>query len=164
MNQARNVSVVTTMMITVEVQYATSYENLPDQDFIRNCVETACDNIVQQPVEILVRLVDTEESKALNHQYRGKNKPTNVLSFCADVPEYIDSNELGDIVICAEVVANEAKQQNKLLMAHWAHMVVHGVLHLNGYDHQDTAEAEKMEQLEKQILAKLGFPDPYIEN
>lgn len=106
--------------------------------------------------EITLRLVDSAESQTLNRDYRGKDKPTNVLSFPMGEPDY-----LGDIVICAPVVAAEAVEQGKAARAHWAHMVVHGVLHLLGHDHIDDGEAATMEALERKLLARLGFPDPY---
>lgn len=150
--------------IHVEIQSVSEAKGLPGHDLIYQWVETACLQIDVCPAEVLVRLVDKEESQMLNNQYRGRDKPTNVLSFCADVPDYIDGCELGDIVICADVVQLEAEQQGKQIMAHWAHMVVHGVLHLNGYDHQNDTEAEQMEKIETKILDKLGFPDPYNES
>ena len=150
--------------VSVEVQYVTRSENVPEVQLIRSWVEAACRSVTQKSVEILVRLVDIQEIQKLNRQFRDKDKPTNVLSFSADIPDYINSPELGDIVICADVVQQEAKEQNKQLQAHWAHMIVHGVLHLSGYDHQHEEEAEKMEQIETEILAKLGFPDPYNES
>ena len=106
--------------------------------------------------ELTIRIVDEPESRALNRDYRGKDKPTNVLSFGGE-----GGAVLGDLVICAPVVAREAVEQDKRLRAHWAHMVVHGCLHLQGYDHEAEAEAEKMEAREIRILKSLGFPDPY---
>jgi len=97
----------------------------------------------------------------LNKQYRDKNKPTNVLSFPMQSPEEADINLFGDIVLCASVINNEAVQQSKSVNAHWAHMVVHGMLHLQGYDHVKNDEAEKMEQLEISILKQLDFTNPY---
>lgn len=116
--------------------------------------------------EVVIRLVDAAESQALNLQYRGKDKPTNVLSFPAEVPEGLPDElraelPFGDLVICGEVVAAEAGAQNKTLEAHWAHMVIHGCLHLQGYDHQNDTDAEQMEGLERRLLAELNFPDPY---
>ena len=106
--------------------------------------------------DITLRIVDAIEGRALNHDWRGKDYATNVLSFPMQEPDY-----LGDIVICAEVVAREAIEQRKTTRAHWAHMVVHGVLHLMGHDHIADDEAEKMEALERKLLSKLGFTDPY---
>lgn len=111
--------------------------------------------------DMTIRVVDSNESQQLNHQYRGKDKPTNVLSFPSDLPEEIGINLLGDLVICAPVVAEEAKQQSKPLLAHWAHMVIHGTLHLQGYDHIEDDQAEAMEALEIKLLQGLNFANPY---
>lgn len=117
---------------------------------------------VDEALEVTVRLVDNEEISELNQEYRGKNAPTNVLSFPCDwdLPE--EPRLLGDIVIAVQVVNQEAKAQQKKMEAHWAHIVIHGLLHLLGYDHIDEAQAEEMETLEKKILEQLGFPDPYL--
>ena len=106
--------------------------------------------------ELTVRIVGAAESRALNRRYRGKDKPTNVLSFPSDLP-----GTPGDLVICAPVVSREAREQGKPARAHWAHMVVHGVLHLLGFDHIRPADAKVMEARERAILARLSFPDPY---
>ena len=111
--------------------------------------------------ELVVRVVSEEESAQLNGRFRGKQGPTNVLSFPFHAPPPVPSDLLGDLVICAPVVRREAREQGKPEKAHWAHMVVHGVLHLLGYDHGTSAEAETMEQLEREVLQALGFPDPY---
>lgn len=111
--------------------------------------------------EITVRIVDEAESAQLNQTYRHKQGPTNILSFNYDPLPESGCDLLGDLVICAPVVAREAREQNKTLLAHWAHLIVHGSLHLQGYDHIKTADAEIMENKERQILAKLGFQDPY---
>lgn len=114
--------------------------------------------------ELTLRIVDTDESRTLNSTYRGKDKPTNVLSFPFDGPEDIPLALLGDLVVCAPVVAQEATEQNKPITAHWAHMVIHGTLHLLGFDHIEEQDATEMEALEVQILASLGFADPYVIN
>jgi probable rRNA maturation factor len=114
-------------------------------------------------VELVIRLVDEAESQQLNRDYRGKDKPTNVLSFPFEAPDVVPVSLIGDLVICVPVVAREAEQQQKALTAHWAHMVVHGVLHLQGFDHQTEPEAERMESREREILQCLNFPDPYYE-
>ncbi|MET0046934.1 MAG: rRNA maturation RNase YbeY [Sedimenticola sp.] len=111
--------------------------------------------------ELTIRIVDETESHELNLQYRGKDRPTNVLSFPFEAPEVVESDLLGDLVICAPVVAREAEEQGKTLEAHWAHMVVHGTLHLLGFDHQNEQEAEEMEGLEREIIEVMGYPDPY---
>ena len=113
-------------------------------------------------VEMTVRIVDEAESHALNLNYRGKDRPTNVLSFPFECPDEVELPLLGDLVICRQVVEREAQEQDKPLMAHWAHMVVHGSLHLLGYDHIEDDEAEEMESLETQIMTGLGFVDPYL--
>ena len=112
--------------------------------------------------EMTVRIVDEGESHALNLNYRGKDRPTNVLSFPFECPDEVELPLLGDLVICRQVVEREAQEQEKPLMAHWAHMVVHGSLHLLGYDHIEDDEAEEMESLETQIMTGLGFADPYL--
>lgn len=107
--------------------------------------------------EVTLRIVGAAESRALNKRYRGKDKPTNVLSFPSEGPGI-----LGDVVICAPVVNREAREQGKAPAAHWAHMVVHGVLHLRGFDHIRAGQARVMENRERAILARLSFPDPYL--
>ena len=113
-------------------------------------------------VEMTVRIVDEADSQALNRTYRAKDRPTNVLSFPFECPTEVSLPLLGDLVICRQVVEYEAAEQEKPLMAHWAHMVVHGSLHLLGYDHIDDTEAEEMESLETKIMQGLGFVDPYL--
>ena len=113
-------------------------------------------------VEMTVRIVDEAESHALDLNYRGKDRPTNVLSFPFECPDEVELPLLGDLVICRQVVEREAQEQEKPVMAHWAHMVVHGSLHLLGYDHIEDDEAEEMESLETQIMTGLGFADPYL--
>ncbi|WP_233141511.1 rRNA maturation RNase YbeY [Aggregatibacter actinomycetemcomitans] len=113
-------------------------------------------------IEMTVRIVDETESHALNLNYRVKDRPTNVLSFPFECPDEVELPLLGDLVICRQVVEREAQEQEKPLMAHWAHMVVHGSLHLLGYDHIEDDEAEEMESLETQIMIGLGFVDPYL--
>jgi len=113
-------------------------------------------------VEMTVRIVDEAESHALNLNYRGKDRPTNVLSFPFECPDEVELPLLGDLVICRQVVEREAQEQDKPVIAHWAHMVVHGSLHLLGYDHIEDDEAEEMESLETEIMQGLGFADPYL--
>ena len=110
---------------------------------------------------ISIKIVSPDESRALNHTYRGKNAPTNILSFPAEFPPDVECPLLGDLAICADVVAREAYEQNKPLQHHWAHLVIHGVLHLLGYDHIETTQARRMESLEIAILADMGIKDPY---
>ncbi|RYD88553.1 MAG: rRNA maturation RNase YbeY [Sphingobacteriales bacterium] len=114
--------------------------------------------------DITLRVVDELESQTLNRDYRGKDYSTNVLSFVADVPEELNIPLLGDLVICAPVVAREAQQQGKALNAHWAHLCIHGALHLLGYDHETEEEAQTMEALETKLVMGLGFADPYLDN
>ncbi|MDG1693275.1 MAG: rRNA maturation RNase YbeY [Porticoccaceae bacterium] len=148
------------MAIILDIQSASSSEDIPDEHSIK-CWVTAAVGLKTGDTELSVRIVDEPEGKALNETYRGASGPTNVLSFPFDVeiPEPLPL--IGDIVICAPVVAREAKQQNKDLKAHWAHMIIHGVLHLLGYNHQNDSEAVIMETLETEIMQTLGFPPPY---
>lgn len=111
---------------------------------------------------VLIRLVGARESAALNGRYRRKPCATNVLSFEGDTPPGVPAIHLGDIVICIPVVQREARAQGKPVRAHWAHMVVHGILHLSGYDHLRRRDAAVMEALERRVLSQLGFPDPYV--
>ncbi len=146
--------------LQLAVQRASRCTDLPSDDSIRTWVTAALTGR-REAAELTVRIVDEDESRQLNSQYRGKDKPTNVLSFPAELPEDLDLPLLGDLVICAPVVAQEAEQQRKASSAHWAHMVVHGTLHLLGYDHIEDADAEVMEKLETGLLAWLGYADPY---
>lgn len=146
--------------LLLDVQRASRCTDLPSDAQIHRWVLAALRDS-RDATELSVRIVDEEESRQFNHQYRGKDKPTNVLSFPAELPEDLDLPLLGDLVICAPVVAQEAQQQHKALLAHWAHMVVHGTLHLLGYDHIEDSDAEIMESLETQLLAGLGIADPY---
>lgn len=116
---------------------------------------------VREAPELSIRVTGNEEMADLNQQYRGKSGPTNVLSFPTDFPPDVETGLLGDIVICAPRVLEEAAAQNKPVAAHWAHLTIHGVLHLLGHDHIYKEEAEAMETLEISTLSKLGYPDPY---
>lgn len=139
--------------LRLSVQYAVVPESIPTRPKFRRWVKAA----LARDAEITLRLVDEEEGRALNRDYRGKDYATNVLTFVYDDLPHL----AGDIVICPAVVEREAAQQNKSPEAHYAHLVVHGVLHLHGYDHEDDAQAVEMERLETQIVTKLGYPDPY---
>ncbi len=118
----------------------------------------------REQAEVSIRITDRDEISELNRTYRDKDGATNVLSFPAELPPELALPLLGDLVICAPVVEDEARQQGKALQAHWAHMIIHGTLHLLGYDHIDDNDAEVMENLEIAILTDLGFPDPYRDN
>jgi len=146
--------------VVLEVQWASDETALPETaDF--ECWTRAALEDVAKPVELVIRVVDEVEGRELNNRYRGKDKPTNVLSFTFEAPPVAESNHLGDLVICAPVVAREAQEQGKRLKDHWAHLVIHGMLHLSGYDHQTEDEAQLMESREKSILQGLDIQDPY---
>ena len=145
---------------TVDIQYAMAVDGIPAEDAIRRWVLLVLPE-QQKEAELTVRIVDEAEITALNRQYRGKDGPTNVLSFPYEGIPGVASELLGDIVICAPVVASEAIAQHKPLDAHWAHIVVHGVLHLLGYDHQHDDHAHLMEAREAELLASLGYANPY---
>ena len=146
----------------IDLQIACEQETgLPTAEEIEQWA-TAAVEPQSDEVEMTVRIVDEAESHALNLNYRGKDRPTNVLSFPFECPDEVELPLLGDLVICRQVVEREAQEQDKPVMAHWAHMVVHGSLHLLGYDHIEDDEAEEMESLETQIMTGLGFADPYL--
>ncbi|GAA5186112.1 rRNA maturation RNase YbeY [Ferrimonas gelatinilytica] len=146
----------------LDLQIAVEDANLPTHDQFQAWVDAALAGQAGEH-ELTIRVCDAAESQQLNRDYRGKDKPTNVLSFPFEAPPGIELPLLGDLVICAEVVAQEAAEQEKSLMDHWAHMVIHGCLHLIGYDHIEDQDAEEMEALEQQLLAQLGIADPYQE-
>jgi probable rRNA maturation factor len=151
-------------MLELDLQVATQAADLPSEAQFRVWCETALRQRTADS-ELTIRLVDEAEGLELNHTYRQRDYATNVLSFPADVPdEMLDIPLLGDLVICVPVVAREALEQEKTPEAHWAHLVIHGCLHLLGYDHIDDAEAEEMETLERTLLAELGHPDPYADD
>tara|TARA_R110001583_G_scaffold2233_30_gene16539 strand:- start:8263 stop:8718 length:456 start_codon:yes stop_codon:yes gene_type:complete len=145
----------------VDIQNVCDAQKLPSTELFQQWVDAALASVTEQEFELTIRLVNLTESQQLNKQYRQKDKPTNVLSFPFEVPEGIELNLLGDLVICAQVVEQEANNQNKALFDHWAHMVIHGCLHLLGYDHINDADANEMESLEVKILAKLSIANPY---
>jgi probable rRNA maturation factor len=144
----------------VEVQVASESPELPRRADIVAWA-TAALGAGAGPAGLVVRIVDEAESRELNLRYRGKDRPTNVLSFGFEPPPGIDTGHLGDLVVCAPVVAREAREQGKAAKDHWAHMVVHGVLHLRGHDHENAQDAQIMESLETDILAGFGIGDPY---
>ena len=150
--------------LDVSVGYALPRAGIPSATSFRKWVAAALAGRIRE-ADLAIRIVDAREGRALNRHYRGKDYATNVLSFPAELPEGLPEGVklplLGDLVLCAPVVAREAKEQGKPLAAHYAHLTVHGCLHLLGWDHEDAREAECMEQLEREILAGLGLPDPY---
>ncbi|ABK35803.1 rRNA maturation RNase YbeY [Aeromonas hydrophila] len=152
------------MSVTLDLQLASaSTDGLPSEAQLQGWLDGTILGF-QQEAEVTVRIVDEAESNELNLTYRGKDKPTNVLSFPFEAPPGLELPLLGDLVICRQVVEREAAEQGKPLMAHWAHMVVHGSLHLLGYDHIEDDEAEEMETLERDIMQELGFADPYLND
>ena len=147
--------------IILDLQIATTQtDRLPTEQQIMQWLNVILPQFMDQ-AEITIRIVDEAESQQLNHTYRQKNKPTNVLSFPFESPIDIEVPLLGDLIICKQVVEKEAIEQHKLLISHWAHMIVHGCLHLLGYDHIVDEEAEEMENIEIDIMKQLGFDDPY---
>ncbi len=152
------------MSVRVDVQFALEDDALPPASAFRIWANAAMAGY-EGDAEIAVRVTDETESQQLNREYRGKDRPTNVLSFPFEAPEGVPADEvgnhLGDLLICAPVVEHEAIEQKKTAAAHWAHMVVHGVLHLRGFDHEDKNEAQVMEDKEREVLDGLGFSDPY---
>ncbi|WP_426801239.1 rRNA maturation RNase YbeY [Xanthomonas campestris] len=150
--------------LDVGVSYALPRTGLPSSVSFRKWVAAALKGRIRE-ADLAVRVVDEKEGCSLNHHYRGKDYATNVLSFPAEMPQGLPKGAkmplLGDLVICAPVVAREAAEQGKSLSAHYAHLTVHGTLHLLGWDHEDDKEADAMEQLEREILAELGIDDPY---
>lgn len=146
------------MNVAVNVHYV-SRRRAPAKQEIVSWVKAALADLRRPRAALGVRIVNEAESAALNHRYRGKIGATNVLSFGFDPP--VPSDVLGDLVICAPVVLREARVQGKAERAHWAHMVVHGTMHLRGYDHDTDTKATRMERMETRILKRLGFEDPY---
>ena len=149
------------MSVTLDLQ--SEVEGGPDEDDIRRWIEAVlATEAYTADVELTVRVVDEDEMAALNARYRHKSGPTNILSFPFEAPPGVELNLLGDLVIAAPVVKQEAREQGKTESAHWAHMIVHGTLHLLGYDHQESVEAEDMEAREIRILKQLGYSNPYL--
>ncbi|MBB5018870.1 putative rRNA maturation factor [Chitinivorax tropicus] len=149
---------MTTPQLSLSVQYALKLADLPNRHQFRRWVKAA----LQGDAEVTLRVVDAEEGQSLNREYRDKDYATNVLTFVFDdMPEGVDLPLMGDIVLCDPVVRREAQEQGKTLEAHYAHLVVHGILHMQGYDHETDAEAEEMEALETRIVTKLGYDNPY---
>lgn len=147
--------------LDVSISYGVPRAGVPAAVSFRRWVAAALDGRIRE-ADLAIRLVDAKEGRAFNRHYRGKDYATNVLSFPAELPEGVQLPLLGDLVICTPVVAREAREQGKPLNEHYAHLTVHGVLHLLGWDHEDDKEAESMEQLEREILATMGIADPYL--
>ncbi len=139
--------------LRMTVQYAVSSRGLPSRTQLRRWAHAA----LEHDARVTVRIVGGNEARALNHHFCGKNRPTNVLTFVMRKQPRLE----GDLALCAPVIAREARAQRKSAAAHYAHLVVHGVLHLQGYDHERERQARVMERREAQIVTRLGFPDPY---
>jgi probable rRNA maturation factor len=154
------------MPVTIEMSVSETLDaeegDIPDAALVQQWAEKAC--LCDDQVITSVQIVSKDEMRELNHTWRGKDRPTNVLSFPMQSPDEVDLKILGDIALCADVINTEARQQHKPAQAHWAHMVVHGMLHLQGYDHMDEHQADEMEALEIRILDQLGFDNPYSES
>ncbi len=146
------------MSLELDIQRQVESDNLPSDKQFQQWAELA---LQQSQGQVAIRIVDENESQQLNKTYRHKDKPTNVLSFEMELPDELGLPLQGDLVICAPVVEREAMEQNKALHNHWAHMVIHGMLHLQGYDHLDDQQAEEMESLEITLLQQLGMANPY---
>lgn len=146
------------MSLTLELQIASSEQEVPGQTEFQHWLDTCFPELEGS---VLVRVVDVEESAELNQHYRQKPGPTNVLSFPFDLPDAIENDHLGDLVLCAPVIRTEANEQGKIQQSHWSHMLIHGVLHLLGYDHLNDSEAEAMEAMEIDLLSRLAIANPY---
>lgn len=154
------------MRIDVEIERAARIGQTPEDDQFKTWAEA----VPAEPdllYTLCIRIADDAEARQFNHDYRGRDYATNVLSFPAGLPEGLPDDirraQLGDLLICAPVVAREAREQNRPALDHWAHLTIHGVLHLLGYDHERAEDAVVMETLETKILAGLGIPDPYVD-
>lgn len=155
------------MDIHLSLQNPTLAHHVPNEDTFTHWVKSTLNACIEAPnrpsIDICIRIVSCAESQALNDQFRNKNKPTNVLSFPNTPDPCFNDDSLGDIAICADLVASESQAMQRDLTHHWAHLTVHGVLHLLGYDHEHDDDADVMESKERTILAALGIPDPYME-
>jgi probable rRNA maturation factor len=149
------------MAYQIDIESNSQNQQVPAMADLEHWISAALQSQEFVDAEVSVYIVDEDEGQELNAQYRGKDYPTNVLSFPADIAAEVGVPLLGDLVVCAPVVAREAQEQGKTLQAHWAHMLVHGTLHLIGFDHIEDDEAETMETLETQIVTGLGYPAPY---
>ncbi|KZN62354.1 metal-binding heat shock protein [Pseudoalteromonas luteoviolacea CPMOR-1] len=151
------------MSVDVDLQLASEFDNLPNEQQFQSWAEKAL-LPYREYAEVTIRIADETESQELNSQYRGKDKPTNVLSFPFEAPPGIELPLVGDLIICPQVVFREAQEQEKTFHDHFAHMVIHGCLHLLGFDHINEQDAMEMESLEKEFLADLGISDPYRDD
>jgi probable rRNA maturation factor len=149
------------MIVELDLQNATTFA-VPESARFNAWVTQALRPFTEQAV-LTLRLVESAEMQQLNQQFRAQDRATNVLAFASQMPEPFKAHFLGDILICAEVVEQQAKEQHKAVLAHWAHLTVHGTLHLLGFDHITPEQAKIMERHEQHILAQLGFPNPYLE-
>ncbi len=149
------------LILRLDLQCAGASGALPEKHDFARWARAALGGIRRRRVDLVVRIVGAAEGARLNSRYRGKPRPTNVLSFPFDPPPGARSFHLGDLVLCAPLVRHEARAQGKREIAHWAHLVVHGIMHLRGYDHQNERAARVMEAREARVLKQLGFPDPY---
>jgi probable rRNA maturation factor len=149
------------MTYQIDIESNSQSKLIPSLTDLERWISAALQSQALEDAEVSVYIVDEDEGQELNAQYRGKDYPTNVLSFPADIAEEVGVPLLGDLVVCAPVVEREAQEQGKTLQAHWAHMLVHGTLHLLDFDHIEDDEAEAMEVLETQIVTGLGYPAPY---
>ncbi len=151
------------MTIKIDLQFAIKSKTLPTKNDFKTWVNEACVNRIDN-IELCIRIIDEKESARLNKIFRGKDYPTNILSFPYESDTLSEESTplIGDLAICAAIIEQEAKTQQTELPAHWAHIVIHGCLHLLGYDHQTEKHAKKMENLEAEILKKIGYDDPYL--
>jgi probable rRNA maturation factor len=149
--------------LKVNVEYVSRAKALPAKDTIVRWARAALDGAKRERTELGVRIVDEAEITELNRRFRRKRGPTDVLSFPFEDPPGVRTAMLGDVVICAPLVQRQARAQGKQPRAHWAHMLVHGIMHLRGFDHQTRLQADLMEDIERRVLRHLGFPDPYAD-
>jgi probable rRNA maturation factor len=149
------------MQHLIQIDWGVDARDCPEECLIRDWASGVLDRHCESVASVDIRIVDREEIRALNRNYRHQDKPTNVLSFPAELHPAVELNHLGDLVICAEILAAEASEQGKLPADHWAHLVTHGMLHLLGFDHDEDPEAQRMESEERAILAEIGIKDPY---
>ena len=152
------------MRLKVHVEYASSASTVPKREAIVHWARAAMQGDKRDQAEVSVRIVDEQEIVDLNRRFRRKPEPTNVLSFPFEDPPGVHTALLGDVVICAPFVCREAHTHGRQALAHWAHMLVHGIMHLRGYDHKTPSEADAMESMEARILEHLGFPNPFGES